>query len=411
MHKKDQVKMTELLSNYETALAEYMIGYSTRLRMLHRAGQIVQRHKIRGIDYVDNEIIVEYLREVDERFYSGTCGRKQNQMLHREVERFVRFAVTGEVKVPNPLKGCRQILSPEYELIAEAYLSGEMHPNTRNDARWITHKYFAWLEVQGYEDLSGVGAEQIQKFLLDCSGKMCMSSIHDVKLHITKLYGYLYEAGLSDSSYQTLLSFKVNRESKIYPALPKSDIAKMLEAIDRVTVSGKRAYAAMMLGAALGLRACDVANLKLTDVDWVRGEIKILQSKTSKTVVLPLTADVGESLQDYILNARPATDSKYIFLCLTPPYREIKTAVTIGEIYRDCCKAAGLPVSKRFHMLRRSLGTSMVNSGVPVTTASQVFGDARIDSMKQYISVDSEHLKLCALPFDGITPVVGGDMK
>jgi len=376
--------------------------------MLHRACLIVHRHEHRGVEHLDQEIVTEYLREIDQRFYSGACSKKRNQMIHREIDRFLWFAETGELKLPNPTKGCRQELTPEYKKIAEAFLSKDMHPSTRNDARWITHKYFSWLEEQGYEDLSRVRAEQIQMFLLDCSGKMAMNTMHDVKLYIKKLYAHLYEAGLSESSYHALLSFKVNRESKIFPALPKADIAKMLGAIDRTTAKGKRAYAAMMLGTVLGLRACDVVNLKLTDVDWINGEIKILQSKTSKSVILPLTEDVGEALKDYILNARPTTDSKQIFMRLQAPYRALQSAVTIGEIYHECCKSAGLLANKRFHSLRRSLGTSMVNAGIPVCTAAQVFGDTRIDSMKPYIAVDSQHLKLCALPFDGVAVTGGG---
>ena len=61
----------------------------------------------------------------------------------------------------------------------------------------------------------------------------------------------------------------------MYPVLPKADIAKLLDTIDRTTVKGKRDYAMMMLGTVLGLRACDVVALKLTDIDWFRGEIRI----------------------------------------------------------------------------------------------------------------------------------------
>jgi len=64
--------------------------------------------------------------------------------------------------------------------------------------------------------------------------------------------------------------------------------------------------------------------------------------------------------------------------------------------------AAGLPGSKRLHTLRRSLGTSMLASGIPVTTMAQVLGHAEVDSTKKYIAVDKAHLKMCALPFDGI---------
>jgi len=193
----------------------------------------------------------------------------------------------------------------------------------------------------------------------------------------------------------------------VYPTLPKSDIAKLLDAIDRTDLVGKRNYAIMMLGVVLGLRACDVIALKLTDIDWQRGELRIVQSKTSKSLVLPLTQDVGEALQDYILNARPESEAKEIFLRIRAPFTSLLSAVSIGEVYEDCCIAAGLPANRRFHNLRRALGTSMVAGGVSVYDVAQVFGDGNVESVKPYIATDVEHLKMCALPFDGISPIGG----
>ena len=402
-----QISVTNLLSQYENALVDYGLSYSARLNFLKRAGVIVRLHENQGLEFFDVNIVNAYSQDIDNRFYNGEVRKKYYQMLCRETRRFLIYAKSGKLELRNPQIGSRQAIAPEFEKIADRYLAHETHQNTRNDVRWVTHKYFAWLEEHGHENLHMVGAEQIQKFILDCSKQMAPSSIHNVKLYLTKLYIFLHESGLSDSSYQALLSFKVNRESKIYPTLPKSDIAKMLEAIDRKTVTGKRAYAVMLLGIVLGLRACDVVNLKLTDIDWINGEIKVLQSKTAKTVVLPLTEDVGMALQDYILNARPKTNSKHIFIRLNAPFNAIKAAVTIGEIFRDCCIAAGIDHGKRFHSLRRTLGTSMVNSGTAVTTVAQILGHTEIDSTKKYIAVDCEHLKLCALSFEGIAPIGG----
>lgn len=407
---EEQISINEMFMKFETALGEYGFGYATRLRILNRADTIVRRHEIKGLKYMDTKIISDYYKEIDDKLYKGEMTNENNQAYHREVGRFVQFAETGTLKLPNPKKGCRQNITPEYEKTAENFLSGDMHPNTRNDVRWVTHKYFAWLSENGIEDLHGAGARQIQNFLLECSKQMSINSMHNVKLYLAKLYAYLYEEGLTDSPYQTLFSFKVNRESKVYPILPKADIAKMLESIDRTTEQGRRSYAVMMLGTVLGLRACDVIALKLTDIDWVLGEIKLVQSKTSRTVVLPLTADVGEALKDYILNARPKTDAKQIFMKLKAPVTPIMSAVTVGEIFHDCCKKAGLPVNKRFHMLRRSLATSMVTNGVSVYDVAQGLGDRDINSVKPYISLDSTHLKRCALSFSGIAPLSdGGD--
>lgn len=95
----------------------------------------------------------------------------------------------------------------------------------------------------------------------------------------------------------------------------------------------------MLLGTVLGLRACDVVALKLMDIDWLRGEIHIVQSKTSNPVILPLTQDVGEAVKDYILNVRPSTADKEIFLRINAPHKRLAAAVTVGEIYRGCCTA------------------------------------------------------------------------
>jgi len=51
----------------------------------------------------------------------------------------------------------------------------------------------------------------------------------------------------------------------------------------------------------------------------------------------------------------------------------------------------------------------MVTSGAAITTVAQVLGDSNFNSVKKYISLDNEHLKKCALPFDGIAPAMIGD--
>lgn len=405
---KNNETFNDLVEQYEAALKAYGLSCASRLENVNRANAIIRRHEVLGKEQLENAVIADYFNEINERYYCGEIGKHYWRTLSREVDRFLHFIQTGGVKLSNPTKGSRCTLLPEFQEIADDFLGGKaFHPNTRNDARWAVNKYFTWLAEQGYSTLVGVKVEQIQKFLLYCAQNLTMGSVHDIKLYIKKLYAYLHQQGFAESSYHELLSFSVKRGTRLQPILQQHEIAKLLETINRNTMSGKRAYAIMLLGIVFGLRACDVVKLKLTDIDWVSGEIKILQSKTAQTVVLPLTADVGEALSDYILNARPKVSFDKIFIRLNAPFEPLKAAVTIGEIYRDCCKAAGLPshkINKRFHTLRRSLGTSMVISGTPIGTVAQVLGHAEIDSTKKYISLDSEHLKICALPFDGILP-------
>ena len=402
------VQVEGLLVKYEKALMEHGWSHSTRYEFLKRACAIVRKHERAGLDYLDPQIIADHTDEISRRFYDGKLSRRYFHCVHRGIKLFASFAETGQLELPNLQSGSRQQLTEYFEKVADDYLSLDMHPNTRNDARWVVHKYFAWLDGQGFGTLTKVGAEQIQKFLLHCASSMAMGTMHDVKIHLKKLYVHLHESGLSKSPYLALLSFKVNRETKLPQTMPRDEIAKMLGGIDKTTVAGKRAYAAMLLGTVLGLRACDVAGLKLADIDWVAGELKIVQSKTSCTVVQPLTRDVGEAIKDYILNARPKTNVPHVFVRLCAPFTEIKSAVTVGEMFLECCNAVGLDYGKRFHILRRSLATSMITAGSTVDDVGQVLGVVGMESTKKYLAFDTENLKLCALPFDGIMPKGGG---
>ena len=407
----NQQTFDALSQSYENALVAKGIGYSSRYEALAHANQIIRKHEVEGLTQLEENIVTEYLHGITERFYSGTMGKLRYQRRMRQITRFLCFCESGEIDTTHTHTESRYSLTPEFERIANAFLaSGEFHSNTRNDMRWVAHKYFTWLADKGHEDMAAVDVGQLQEFLLDCAKKHPPNSMHNIKLYLKKLYSYLFNEGISPSAYTELLSFRVNRETKIYPALPMSDVEKLLNSINRKSKGGKRNYAVMILGAQLGLRACDIVNLKFCDIDWVAGEIRITQLKTNKTVILPLTEGVGEALKDYILNARPQSSEKNIFLRYNKPYKPLKAAVTVGEIYSYCCRDAGLPVNKSFHTLRRSLATAMVTGGVEVTTVAQVLGDDQVDSTKKYISLNSNHLKRCALPFDGISlSAVGGD--
>ena len=408
MPAKENVPVDGLLEDYESALVQTGYSITTKLLLVRRAELILRRHLNAGLAYFDQTIINRYMGEIDDKYFKGNMQKKHYERTKREIDRFVSYVCTGRIdSLSSTLRGARQELTPKFEQIAKEFVAGDFHPNTRCDIRWVTHKYFNWLEGQGFIDMAGVGAVHIQKFLLACSEQYPPSTIHNIRLYLKKLYVFLYTTEQADDDYSALFSFAVNREKKVFPVLPKSDIAKLLDTIDRSKTKGKRNYAIMMLGTVLGLRACDIVALKLTDIDWLRGEIHIVQSKTTNPVILPLTQDVGEALKDYILNARPSAVNNEIFLRIKAPHTKLASAVTVGDIYRDCCVAAGLPANKRFHNLRRALGTSMVTNGVSVYDVAQVFGDKNVNSTKPYLVTDAEHLKMCALSFEGIAPAGG----
>ena len=70
--------------------------------------------------------------------------------------------------------------------------------------------------------------------------------------------------------------------------------------------------------------------MKLKDIDWLRGEIRLVQRKTLIPVILPLMPEAGEAIKEYILFARPESDSDYIFLTTKYPIRKFTDDTTFG---------------------------------------------------------------------------------
>jgi len=57
-----------------------------------------------------------------------------------------------------------------------------------------------------------------------------------------------------------------------------------------------------------------VAALRLEDLHWRRGILRLNQSKNGNPAELPLLAEVGESIANYLRAGRPACSSRQVFL-------------------------------------------------------------------------------------------------
>jgi integrase len=403
----------ELAMSVTTEMTAAGYAQSTTWQLyLYAILPLVRLHEARGKAHFDADLTAEHIGELKNRYYSGDISRVHYYHRVGGIDKITRLHETGKLLWETPRKGSMYKINDYYEGLLNEYLASDVfHPNTRGDVVWVSRSFFAWLIDNACADLSCVTAAEIQKYVVHCSGLMTSASIYNVLLYVRKLCAYLFERGLLTNSFSALLRMNVSRESKMYPAARQDEIAVVLGQIDRSTVRGKRDHALILLGVVTGLRAVDIKNLKLSDIDWLRGEIRIVQSKTGNTNVLPLTTDVGEALKDYILHARPNSVDDNVFIRLHPPLIAVKDAWSIGDIWDRYRKRAGLSREafdgKGFHSLRRALGKNMITAGVPVEAAAQTMGDEKIDSMKKYIALDSEHLGEVALDFTGIE-VSGG---
>ena len=368
---------------------------------------IVKAHEENGKEEFDRETMTDYVKNIERRIESGEIKAVRYRTLLRAAQRITEMHDHGKLLWTAPALASKFKLNNYFQTVLDKFLfEGKFSPKGSSDAMWVVRKYFAWLITENHEDLNGVGAAEIQKFMIYCSNRMKGSGVHNVKLYMKKLFRFLADNGYSQDAFEKLLNFKVFRESKLFPAASPDELDAILNVIDRHLPRGKRDYAIILLGVVTGLRAVDIKNLKLTDIDWQKGDINIVQAKTGVPLSLPLTTDVGEAIKDYVLNGRQETESDSLFLRLHVPYKGFTSSVAIGDLFDDYCKKANLPRhafdGKGFHSLRRAVGKNLITAGVPAEAAAQITGGGNIDSIKKYVALDSRHLKECALDFSGI---------
>lgn len=179
-------------------------------------------------------------------------------------------------------------------------------------------------------------------------------------------------------------------------ALSPAQVAALTAAADPATPQGARDRAVVVLITRLGLRAGEVATLTLDDIDWAAARIS-LTGKGGRQLDLPLPADVGSALVDY-LRVRPRdADGRNVFIRLRPPLAGMSRQ-GISGIIKHRAAQAGLGVVHA-HRLRHTVATGVLAAGGTLIEARELLGHARTDTTMIYAKTDLVALRTLAVPF------------
>lgn len=386
-----------------------VVGYSEAyvLSVGKTVRKILRLHEEQGHETFNPEIAMSFITETERRYKSGAISRSRFIEVRAISEHLISFAQSGSINTKK--RRITPLLPDFYEkFLSEISEYEEWSVKMRNDVITHVRPYFSWLADNGINDISKANIGIVREYFTDISSRMSKLSMDSIRHGIKKMYALALEKGYVTVSYDNALSFKIATVRRILPFTPQDEIAQVLSVINKNKARGKRDYAIYLLLAVFGLRGVDVVSLTFDSIDWRNGEIKIIQSKTGKSIALPLTEAVGAALQEYILNARPKSTEQRIFLNVNAPFGKLD-ASSLYTNYQNYRKKANLPTPSPLHGIRRSIATNMIIQGIPTTTVAQLLGHAKIDSTKQYVSLDSKHLAECALDFAGIE--VGGGYR
>ena len=187
------------------------------------------------------------------------------------------------------------------------------------------------------------------------------------------------------------------RLSSIPRSISWTEVERMLAAVDRRTVVGKRDYAILLLLVTYGLRGREVAALTLDDVDWERERLKVPERKAGHSTAYPLAPIVGQAIIDYLKQGRPQQADRRIFYRAMAPCGPMTYCAISGRVSYYLHKA-GVPVPRPgSHTLRHTCVQRLIDAHFPLKTIGDYVGHASPESTAIYAKVSLENLREVAL--------------
>jgi integrase/recombinase XerD len=255
-----------------------------------------------------------------------------------------------------------------------------------------------FLVDRGGGDLSELTAAEVLKAVLGQVTRWSPASVRRYGCSPRSFLRYCYLVGLVDRDLSAAaLPVSGRRRSLLPKGITPTQAKALLRACDRRRASGRRDYAVIVLILRLGLRASEVATLRLEDLDWRAGQVTV-HGKGQRVDQLPLPVDVGEAIAAYLCRGRPRTATvREVFVRVRPPHVGLSRSAVTTIVARAAGRARLGAV--RAHRLRHTAASDMLRAGASLGEIGQVLRQRSPGSTAAYARVDVERLRTIARPW------------
>lgn len=217
-------------------------------------------------------------------------------------------------------------------------------PGTLDIRAHSLNQFLQWLGPQATaEGMSKLTPETVERFFLSYAQKIGQSARRSMQSALRTFFRFCLHQDLVqrplDFAVPTLRTYKL---ATVPRGLTDVQAQKILIGINRCNNVGRRDYAICQMLYTYGVRGGQVRALRLQDIDWTADQIYFKALKHGKDSLLPLTSEVGQSLLDYLQNARPPIVHQEVFLTTRAPYHPLQYSSTLSSIVSRHIYAAGI---------------------------------------------------------------------
>jgi integrase/recombinase XerD len=215
---------------------------------------------------------------------------------------------------------------------------------------------------------------------------------------VKSMLGYFKGAGCIPSACEPFLpKRKTYALAPLPSAIAWTDIERAVQTIDRSTKMGIRDYALMMLLTTYALRASEIVQLRLDNIDWRNNVLHIHQRKTRRSLELPLVPQAADPVIAYLRDSRPVSKERRVFLKCQAPAGPITNAI-LYNVVRKALINAGIKAEQYGpHSIRHACATALLRRGEMLKTIGDILGHRVPEATLIYCKLAVEDLRPVAL--------------
>lgn len=269
-----------------------------------------------------------------------------------------------------------------------------LSPGTLRNRRWHLGKFLNWLHERGRR-VSDVDLRDLDAYLQHLHTKG-LSRV-TIKIHTNAIRAFLHHAerrhwcaaGLADALHGP----RIYREHGLPLGPSWDDVNKLIQDAVSDAPVDVRDRAILLLLAVYGLRAGEVAGLRLEDIDWEHDRLTVRRSKQGRRQVYPLVPVVGQAILRYLHEARPRSTFRELFLKILAPVGPM-TSRSLYTVVAHRMKRLGVQAPRRGpHVLRHACAGHLLARGLSLKEIGDHLGHRSADSTRIYAKVDLKGLR------------------
>ncbi len=219
---------------------------------------------------------------------------------------------------------------------------------------------------------------------------------------LRSFFRFLRAEGLCDERLEAAVpTVALWRLSTLPRHLSEEQLEQVLSSFDVSKPFGLRDRAIVLCLATLGLRPGEVAGLRLEDIDWRGGTIRLRARKTGRGAGLPLPREAGRAIVAYLRGERPKTDEGRVFVKHRgsrrgePLSSNAVSAVAVRALRRAEVET---PLAGAY-VFRHTVASRLVRRGASIKEVADFLGHRCLDSAAIYAKLDLPALREVALPW------------